>query len=209
MRYRKLLTSAILTSAVCLISVFVLVQPAGAWAYKAFSGLCASGSYRGQLGETIDFIIRDFTVHVQCTNINTDNQWQPGDGNSGTAEFSADTFADPDKHKGIVSFEGCLDTGLWDDHQNHLDYSAENDGAISPFHICTPIDNPNKWEVLATAYFRTFTAEWWMYDSNGNQINHGTDVCTWTGELVGGYPEHDVPFTCTSTSDKKINFYNK
>ena len=201
MKYRKLLTSAILVSAICLITVLVLTtEKAEAWSWTGFSELCVDDAYRGRAGVTIDFTITDATIIAQCYNTNTDNDFQPGIGNGGTAELTTTTFADPSKKKGIVSVYGCVDMSRWDDHTLHTDHPED--------HICFPYDNKNKEELLGTAYFQSFKATWYMYNEDGDVINEGIDICVWDGELINGYPTHDA-FTCTSTSDKKINFYNE
>ena len=93
---------------------------------------------------------------------------------------------------------------IWDNHDDpdHM-------------HICFPYNNVNKIEVDGTAVIYEFTADWVWYkhaDQTGPDapiMNSGTDKCTWTGEIVDGYPEHEAPFECVSVSNKKLKFVDQ
>jgi len=186
------------------------LNDAGAWTWKGFSGLYIDDTVRGPEGDTITFTLHDVQVYTQCYNVNTDNESQPGIGNSGDIVLVLDTSTEPTKTKGVVSVNGFIDLAIFDDHDYEYCYTDSETGeevCIEHIHTCVPYDNPNKIEVEGTAWVLSFVADWIWKDSNGKIVNQGTDTCVWTGDIIDGYPEHDKPFECTSTSDKKINWY--
>lgn len=209
MNYRKLLMGAFSISAICLVSVFGLSEKAGAWGWYGFSELNVDGSVRGQGGGVIEFTISQATVRSQCFNVNSGQLDQPGEGNLGGLTIDVPVVTDPDKSKGIVKVAGALSLNMFD---QHCATSWTPDGCVDDeisdahYHICHPYDNVNKIEVPDTAWIDTFTAVWVWYNDKGKVINYGVDECTWTGEIINGYPTHNAGFDCVEESAKKLNF---
>jgi len=194
---------------ICIIGLLVFGGSAFGWSWYGFSDICVDDQYRGKEGWT-KFQITQATVVVQCRNINTNHLSQPGIGNGGDAGLEDVIQSVSTKLKGVVSLDGCIDLGIFDD--------PNNSDHINP---CHPDDNENKEAVKGTAWVSSFTAEWQLYNVDPNEYpdadpkNTGTDICEWNGPFVTYYtedgieylgPEHNYPFDCTSTSDKKINF---
>jgi hypothetical protein len=230
------LMKIVLTGIICLVSIFGMGENAKAWTWKGFSELTVSGTVRGKEGETIDFTVTDMTVNAQCYNINSGNLSQPGTGNFGMITLAVTTQQDPDKDRGIVSFEGKISLSPFDDHcTDSGEYDAGPDGVpgtdddylVCPgpdevlgteddyphLHICHPEYNENKVEEKDTGWVSAFTAGWEWKDKNGNTINTGTDTCVLEDpqfymDPQDGYikPIHDQAFSCTSTSDRKIKW---
>jgi len=199
MKYRKLLTSTILTSAICLLTVLAFTtEKAEAWGWFGFSVLRFEGTLRGQQGDTLTVTLKNATINVQCYNTNTGNFTQPGRGNSGLLTETVDAEEIPGKVKGIVSVDGSIDLSKWDNHGLHDDNPED--------HLCWPFDNINKVELPDSAWIQEFEADWVWKNDKGKVINEGTDRCEWTGEIVNGIPDHEAEFECDEESLKKIKW---
>jgi hypothetical protein len=194
---------------------------AQAFNWKGFSELCFDCTTRGNEGDKVVVTITRMQVNSQCYNINTGNFTQPGVGNAGNFILEATSSAVPGKTKGVIEFGGCLDLSPWGKHVDHEVYYGFH-GEYPPEHLCHPHDNVNKWEWIRdeggedeaqSVYVSWLEAEWWWYnDKNDNSIidrgeliNEGTDICTWTGDIINGIPEHDKSFQCTEETLKKLN----
>ena len=202
MKNRKLLTGISLAIAVLIFSTFMGVNKAGAWGWYGFSGLCYEGQTRGPEGSVIKFTLKNVVVYTQCYNINGEQLGQPGVGNLGLWEWTANPEADPTKNKGWVSIAGCQPLTLFDEHcvKDELNPLCEH------IHTCHPLDNKNKIEQPGSAWIAEFVADWVWYkteegalaEDEKDIIDTGRDTCTWTGVLDPdtGVPEHDAPFDC-------------
>jgi hypothetical protein len=174
MRYVKLLTSVI-----CLLSVFVLVEKAHGFAWYGFSELCYEGEFKGPEGSELRISLINFTVEAQCYNTSTgDDSCQPGTGNFGTTTISVTPTSNPDKERGTLYVTGCIDLSRYDNHD-----------ANDHIHICTPLDNKNKVEFLDSAWVPKIDVVWELINlANGNRIAHGVQSCI--------YPYTIDPVTC-------------
>ena len=195
----------LLTSAICLISVFVLVGMVGkahGLAWKGFSELCYEGDFKGPEGVELRINLINFTVQAQCWNTATgDLTCQPGVGNGGGWNIITYPTTDPnaDKTKGTVHVEGCLPLEKYDHHY------MEDGETVNPnhIHICWPYDNKNKVEIEDSAYISSIQAEYELINlQNGKVITRGYQECTWPGTIdpdtclpntVGGEP---IYFIC-------------
>ena len=198
MRYRKFLTSGILTGAICLLTVLALTtEKAEAWSWYGYSELCVYNMLRGPEGETVTFTLENVIVYTQCFNINGGNLGQPGVGNLGFEELVLTTEeAGPGKLKGIVSVEVCIYLEIFDNHylEGHI-------------HTCWPLNNVYKIEQLGSAWIAEFEVSWVWQDKNGRVINEGTDTCFWPGGFdEDGMPQDCVAFDCVEESVKKIKW---
>jgi len=189
MKYFKLLTSAI-----CLICVFVLVERAHGWVYwYGFSDLCFEGEFKGGPKDgylKIDLI--DFTVQVQCYNISTgDMKCLPGLGNSGQVTISTKPSDSAyNKETGTLYVSGCIDLSEYDDH-----YAEDHT------HICWPYDNKNMVEFSDSAWVPRIDVNWYLMDSNDKVKLRGVQSCT--------YPYSINQDTCLpphSTDENKLYF---
>jgi hypothetical protein len=206
MRKHKFLKSAILTGAICLLTVMAFsTEKADAWGWYGFSDLCVDSTLRGPGGHTVTFTLQNVTVYTQCYNENAENFGQPGIGNLGYQELVLTTESvGSGKLKGIVSVNGCIDLSIFD---NHYYVPPEEHPEWEHIHTCHPLDNVNKVEQIDSAWISDFTVTWEWRDDKGRLVNDGTDVChTWLGEIdEDGYPTEGA-FLCDSTSTKKINW---
>jgi hypothetical protein len=224
MRKHKFLTSAILTGAICLLTVLAFTtEKAEAWAWYGFSELCGECTANGVVGEKITFDF-DIRVESQCWNTKTENFDQPGVGNFGVTAEAETISVYPDRDQGAIYVEICIPLDEYGDHSLHEAYRDVN-GVFPPEHICHPHPNVNKAEWFATCppdgvyadeiectpgeplysvWVPYFTVDWVWYKKNGVR-NSGTDYCEWNGDFYGGIPEHGVQFDCTGEILKKLN----
>ena len=187
MKFYKLSTSAVLASAICLISVFGLAGNAQAWSWYGFSSLCVENQYKGKNGEVIIFELEDAVVNTQCYNINTDNFDQPGSGNAGADLDPLAVESALTKIKGVVSINGCIDLRVYDHHDGGFcavgadgvqgdgtdsaqtvpddtgSCSSDDIPVFEHFHTCNPYNNINKEELPNTAWIGSFKANWVMW----------------------------------------------
>lgn len=191
MKYRKLLTSAILTTAICLISVFVLVETAGAWDWFGWSSLCFDGEIKAPSGDVVCSVtLEEVTVITACDNINS-NEASPechqGEAHVANLVQTIYPTGGGTKEQKLATVEGCYDFSKFDTH-----------GVEGHVHTC-PTESVNMWELPGSAYVQQFVALWVCTSTtNNNIIGVGRDTCTWTGNVDPEtcIPEHDVQFAC-------------
>jgi len=172
MKYFKLLASSIFI--ICVFVLAGLVGKAHALNWWGFSQLCYEAQLKGNQDQEIQ--IQLVNLHVQAACLNTqDNSTdcKGGTGNAGgwTIEALADTSVDPDKEKGIVKISGCIDLDRFDNHYND-DHQ----------HICWPYDNPNKIEILGTAYIQSIDVVYNIKNLKNGKITYSAlQHCDWPG----------------------------
>jgi len=201
----------ILTSAICLISVFVLVGLVGeahGFAWYGFSELCFDGNLKGPSGDTeCTVTLEDVTVRVACDNENSNEnsgECNPGEAHTGDLVQTITPIGGGTKDKNLLNVKGCFDFGDYDNHSSvaHVQYPEE-------YHSCEPASS-NMVEVLGSAYVESFVATWTCISTKtGNVIETGRDTCTYEGTVDPDtcIPEHEAIFRCDEeTFGKKYTF---
>jgi hypothetical protein len=167
-----------LTGVIFLISVFVLVGLVGkahALAWWGFSKLCYEAQFKGSPDTEIEINVVNLKVQAGCLNIKDNSiDCKSGEGNSGSFPIVAiPTSINSDKDKNIVYINGCIDLSKYDNH--------DLDGHQ---HICYPYDNPNKVEIIDSAYVSTIDVYYDVINTNNNQIKYSAhQICHYPGQI--------------------------
>lgn len=192
MKNRKLLTSAILTGAICLLTVLAFTtEKAEAWSWYGFSDLCFDGEIKSPAGDVICTVtLESVTIKTACDNINSDDSSpECHEGEAHAANFVETIYptGEGTKEKKSAFVEGCFDLSLFDDHLG-----------TPHIHTC-PTGSVNMWELPGSAYVQEFVATWECFSvKTGNRIEVGRDTCTWQGEVDPEtcMPSHGEVFEC-------------
>jgi hypothetical protein len=194
----------LLTSTICLISVFVLMGTAQAFNWTGFSELCVDGTLKGPSGEVeCTFTLEEVTVVTACYNEQSDpnaGQCKQGEAHTAGLMQTIYPYADGEKVKNLLNVDGCFDFNIYD-HHNMIGHE--------PFHSCDP-ESEHMVELEGSAYVDSFVAVWECRSTKtGNVIETGRDTCTYDGTVDPDtcFPEHAVPFNCIEeTFGKKYTF---
>ncbi len=195
------------TSVIFLLSVFVLVGLAGkahALFWKGFSELCYEADLKGSPDTELSLKIVNLKIQAGCLN-ERDNSinCKSGEGNSGSFTINAfpTTSVNSDKDKNIVHISGCIGLSKYDHHYGYPTCTSSNPPGDESCHqhVCYPYDNPNKVEILNSAYVSNIDVYYDVINTNNNQIKYSAhQICNWPG-TIDSYciPQHDVYFTCS------------
>jgi hypothetical protein len=147
-----------------------------------FSDLCFKGTFKGGsvTSGVLSITLISVDIRAGCYNTQSGAFCQSGGGNAGDFTLTADATADPTKAKGIISAEGCLsDSGVfiakWDNHS-----LQQGDPGYPHQHICQPLSNTNKIEILGSGYIPQINTQWAL-TNNGKVISSGFQTCNWDG----------------------------
>jgi hypothetical protein len=209
MKHRKLLTSAI-----CIISVFVLIGTAQAFNWYGFSELCYEADLKGSPNQEIQIEIVNLTIQGGCQNIQ-DAQQEPdcqnGIGHTGNMVIDAfsETSVDSDKVKNTVHISGCIDLSPFCNHDLPACTDPQDalEGGECHVHICHPYDNVNLVEIPGSCYVPSLDVIYSVINTKNNKPKYKAhQTCYWPGTIDqetclpihdGEGPNGEVYFECT------------
>jgi hypothetical protein len=177
MRNQNFLTSAILTSAICLLTVFAFTtEKAEAWGWFAYSDLCFEGEIKSPAGDVVCYVtLESVNIRTACDNINS-NESSPecheGEAHEADIEQTIYPTGDGTKEKKYALVDGCFNFDIFDHHNS-----------VGHIHTC-PTGSEWMQEIEGSGYIQDFVAVWECFSiKTGQRIGTGRDTCTWTGTV--------------------------
>ena len=208
MRYRKLLASVLLTSAICLISLFMLVGTAHSFAWSGVYSpkICVDGTCKSPNGEVeCIFTFDSAEVVGYCYNyVNSQNVTDCA------ADLDADAVgwhavnltvvaagAGGTKEQKEAIIHGCLDLSIFE--EPCLSGGPDPETCVpNPKYVRTCNNSSVNWAPLPNSFSVSSMSISYTCTSlkTGKVIEEGTQECTWDGTYDGCSPEKGALYEC-------------